>query len=173
MPEQLPILTHDKSAQFTIIEGIQNISKFVGAEVAERMIQEFRDGRGIIAEDDRLEADIAACIQQQQIIEEQIRQDELRRQELAPQLETALKREAEMQMFIDGFAKFVQGEGSQGEATSELAQTARVIPPQPTVAPKVPIVEKRPLSEFRDTSVQRPLGRMAVIQAVVSSGNKY
>jgi hypothetical protein len=178
MTERFPIMTHDHDtpAQLAIIEGIQKIRKFIGPKDTERMVREFWEGRGVVAEDARLEADIAACNQQLQIIVEQIQQNKLRRQELAPRVEDVLKQEEEMQTFIDGFAKFVHseegGEASQAEAAPTGVRSSPYIPPRPTVEPRRQVIEGRSLAEFCDTNVQRPLGKVALIQGVVLPGGR-
>lgn len=175
MSEQLNTTTYDTPTQPSIIEGIEKISRFIGAKDAERMLQEYRDGRGITAEDDRLAADIDSCIRQQQILADQIRKNEQRRLELAPQLATVEQREADMRAFIEGFAKFVRSEEAvKVEEMPQEVQSSTVLPPRPARAPQQP-VEQRPLGEFRDTTVRRPLGAVALVQGTLSAavrGNK-
>lgn len=170
MTEQLPTTTHDTPAQPTIAELITLMGAVIDPKEAERMLQEYRDGQAIVAEDARLEADTAECIQHQQLVAEQIRRNEQRRRELAPQLAAALQREADLQALIEGLAKLVYSRAVvEDEAAPQKSEPSLDLPLPP---PHVPIQSgKRPpldVDVFRNnTTVRRPLGRAALVQAAV------
>jgi hypothetical protein len=164
MIEQFPSPTHDIPRQPTLAEAIKLISAVIDPEIAERMLQEYQEGRAIVAEDARLEADTAECIQHQRLVAEQIKKNDLRRQDLAPKLADVLQKEADLRVLIDGLARLVRNEPAvEVTVASREVRPSLAAPPLPAHDPK-PAVERRPLGEFRDMAVRRPLGVRALAQ---------
>jgi hypothetical protein len=169
MAEQLPMTTHENPTQPTIAEAIKRISGFIDPKVAEKILREYQEGQAIVAEDSRLELDTAECIQHQQLVAEQIQKNERRRQELVPQLTAALQRETELRIFIEGFAKFISDEPiTEDEVALQEVQPSLVRPLSLAPAPKQP-TERRPLSDFRNTTARRPLGAAALVQGTLKT----
>lgn len=171
MTEQLHTPIHDTPTQPTIAEAIKLISAVIDPEIAKRMLQEYQDGQALIAEDARLEADTAECIQHQQLVAEQIQKNDQRRQDLAPQLADALQKEADLRVLIEGLAKLAVRDEPviESVAVSREMQPSPALPPLPPRAPKQPIGERRSIGEFRNTTVQRSVGRVVLIRGVLDT----